>query len=235
MNRFLGLDAGGSATRFAVCDADGVVLRRGELAPISGHLYRPEVRAAFIAALAPLAGLGCAGAVAGITGLTGDSHEAAEAADILAERVGIPRVAIRVEDDLWVGYHAVFQPGEGHAVYAGTGSVGLHIGRDGSLLRVGGRGMLIDDGGSAFWIGREGLNLLYRRVDSAEAPGPLGAALFASVGAEDWNSVRAHVYGDGRNRVAQLARAVAVGPTRMPVRWPFCIAPGQNWPGWRRR
>ncbi len=209
MSRFLGLDAGGSATRFVICDAGGALLRRGELAPVSGHLYSAEIRAAFVAALAPLAGSGCAGAVAGITGLTGDAREALEAADIISEQLDIPRAAIRVEDDLWIGYHAAFRPGEGHAVYAGTGSVGLHIADDGSILRVGGRGMLIDDGGSAFWIGREGLNLLYRRVDSAEDAGPLGAALFAAIGGCDWNAVRAHVYRDGRNSVAQLARAVA--------------------------
>lgn len=207
--RFLGLDAGGSATRFVVCDGDGGLLRRGALAPVSGHLYRPEMRAGFVAALAPLAGVGFDGAVAGITGLTGDAKEASEAADILSERLAIRRTAIRVEEDLWVGYHAAFRPGEGHAVYAGTGSVGLHVGRDGGMLRVGGRGMLIDDGGSAFWIGREGLNLVYRRVDGGEDGGPLGAALFGAIGARDWNTVRAHVYRDGRNNVAQLARAVA--------------------------
>lgn len=209
MSIFLGLDGGGSATRFALCDADGALVRRGELAPLSGHLFRPGGRTAFAAALAPLAGSRCSGAVAGITGLTGDSKEASEAADIMSEQLGIPRSAIRIEDDLWVGYHAAFQPGEGHTVYAGTGSIGLHISRDGSMLRVGGRGMLIDDAGSAFWIGREGLNLLYRRMDSADDPGPLGAALFAAIGGSDWNTVRAHVYRDGRNAVAQLARAVA--------------------------
>lgn len=217
MSLFLGLDGGGSATRWAVCDADGTVFVRGELPAVSGYLFRPDVLAAFRAFATALAAAlpgPVAGAVAGITGLTGDAPEAAQAADILAEALAVPRRAVRVEDDLWIGYHAAFRPGEGHAVYTGTGSVGLHIRADGSLVRVGGRGMLIDDAGSAFWIGREGLNLLYRRIESGEPPGPLGAALFAAIGSADWNAVRAHIYGGtspthGRNAVAQLARAVA--------------------------
>ena len=207
----LGIDAGGSATRWALVDDLGALVASGELAPIDGHLFIAEHRVKFETVVAQLAqavaAFAPASVVAGITGLTGDSAEAREVEAILAAALGTP--AVRVEDDLWIGYHAVFAPGEGHVVYAGTGSVGLHIRPDGRLLRVGGRGMLIDDGGSAFWIGREGLNALYRRIDAGTAPGGLGDALFAAIGGTDWNAVRAHVYGGGRNAVAMLARAVA--------------------------
>ena len=207
----LGLDAGGSATRWTVVDRAGVVLGAGELAPVDGHLFNPANRARFVAMAAALADvtakLAPDGVVAGITGLTGGSPEADTARDILAQALGVSSVL--VEDDLWIGYHAAFAPGAGHVVYAGTGSVGLHIKADGNLVRVGGRGMLIDDGGSAFWIGREGLNTLYRRIDAGQAEGSLGAALYAAIGGTDWNAVRAYVYGGGRNAVAMLAMAVA--------------------------
>jgi glucosamine kinase len=208
----LGLDAGGSATRWTVVDRAGVVLGAGELAPVDGHLFNPANRARFVAMAAALADvtakLAPDGVVAGITGLTGGSPEADTARDILAQALGVSSVL--VEDDLWIGYHAAFAPGAGHVVYAGTGSVGLHIKADGNLVRVGGRGMLIDDGGSAFWIGREGLNTLYRRIDAGQSEGSLGAALYAAIGGTDWNAVRAYVYGGGRNAVAMLAMAVAV-------------------------
>ena len=207
----IGLDAGGSATRWTVVDRGGAVLGAGELASVDGHLFNQTNRDRFVAMAAALASATAPfvpqAMVAGITGLTGDSPEAAAASDILAQALGIS--SVRVEDDLWIGYHAAFAPGAGHVVYAGTGSVGLHITADGSLIRVGGRGMLIDDGGSAFWIGREGLNLLYRRIDAGQAPGALGEALFAAIGGADWNAVRAYVYGGGRNAVAMLAIAVA--------------------------
>ena len=207
----LGIDAGGSATRWVVVDAADAVLATGELAPIDGHLFVPEHLAQFRTVAAQLAQATArhapASVVAGITGLTGDAPEARQAEAILADALGASRV--RVEDDLWIGYHAAFAPGAGHVVYAGTGSVGLHIRADGSLLRVGGRGILIDDGGSAFWIGREGLNALYRRIDADEPQGTLGDALFAAIGGSDWNTVRAHVYGGGRTAIAMLALAVA--------------------------
>lgn len=207
----LGIDAGGSATRWLLVDAVGTPIAAGELPAVDGHLFVPEHQARFIAMAAELATAIAPhrphAIVAGITGLTGDSDEAGQAETILAAALGSKD--IRVEDDLWIGYHAVFAPGEGHVVYAGTGSVGLHIHADGSLLRVGGRGMLIDDGGSAFWIGREALNALYRRIDAGAAHGLLGDALFAAVGGTDWNRMRAHIYGGGRAAVAMLARAVA--------------------------
>jgi N-acetylglucosamine kinase-like BadF-type ATPase len=210
--RGLGLDAGGSATRWAVCAGDAVVAS-GELPPASGHLFDPAARRAFEAMTAALREAAAShapeAAVAGVTGLTGDAPEAREAAAILAAALNLPVARVRVEDDLWIGFHAAFRLGEGHAVYAGTGSVGLHIAADGAVLRVGGRGMLIDDAGSAFWIGRRALDVTYRRIDEGEPPGALGESLFAAIGGSSWNEVRAHVYGGGRNAVAQLARAVA--------------------------
>ena len=123
----LGIDAGGSATRYVVVDAANTVLASGALAPIDGHLFVPEHRARFEAVAAELAqataGFAPQSIVAGITGLTGDAPEARQAEAIFATALGA--TAVRVEDDLWIGYHAAFAPGAGHVVYAGTGSVGL--------------------------------------------------------------------------------------------------------------
>lgn len=210
---FLGIDAGGTAVRWAVCGRDGALVVRGESAPVTGHLFLPEARAGFEAFAgelgAAVADLRIGAAVAGVTGLTGDSPEAEAARGILSEALRLDPAVIEVQDDLWIGYRAVFRPGEGHLVYSGTGSVAMHMRADGSVLRVGGRGILIDDAGSAFAIGRAALNLVYRRIDRGEEAGALGAALYAAIGGESWNAVRAHVYGGGRTAVALLARAVA--------------------------
>ncbi len=208
----LGLDGGGSATRWVVCDEAGTILGRGELPSISGHLFNEAERVRLGKMAAALgeavAGFGITAAVAGITGLTTGSAEAGLVATAIREAVG---VGADVHDDLWIAFHAAFRPGEGHVVYAGTGSIGLHVRADGGVLRVGGRGMLIDDGGSAFWIGREALRLIWRRIDTSGAAGgtALPRALFAALGTSEWDGVREAVYGGGRDAVAQLARAVA--------------------------
>lgn len=209
----LGLDGGGSATRWVVCDADGAILGRGELPAISGHLFNEAERARLAAMAAALAEVLAAfgpltAAVAGVTGLSAGSAEAAMLAGVVGDAVG---VVPDVRDDLWIAFHAAFRPGEGHVVYSGTGSIGLHVRADGGVLRVGGRGMLIDDGGSAFWIGREALRLVWRRIDATGDAGgtALPHALFAALGTSEWDGVRRVVYGGGRDAVAQLARAVA--------------------------
>jgi N-acetylglucosamine kinase-like BadF-type ATPase len=209
----LGLDGGGSATRWALCDDAGARIAGGELPSISGHLSNEPARellretAALLRAALPVVP---ERVLAGITGLSAEAPEAAIAAGILAESLGVQTAAVQVSDDLWIAYHGVFRPGEGHTVYAGTGSVGMHVRADGTVIQVGGRGMLIDDAGGAFWIGREALNLIYRRIDDdPAATSPLAEAVWADVGDRTWPGVRTHVYAQGRNHIAQLARAVA--------------------------
>jgi len=212
----LGIDAGGSATRWVLCDATGAAVDAGDLPAVSGHLFNAAERArleGMAAALrARLGAAGIAGVVAGITGISAATPEATLAASILADALGISAACVQVHDDMWIAYHAVFRPGEGHVVYAGTGSAGVHVREDGRMVRVGGRGMLIDDGGSAFWIGRAALNLIWRRIDDDPergAQGPLAEAIFAAVGGATWDAVRTYVYSGGRASVAALARAVA--------------------------
>jgi len=209
----LGLDAGGSATRWALSDQAGTILAAGEAAPITGHLYsdteRTQMREAALAIHAALPHLPTA-AIAGITGISSTSPAATEAAAILAAALGMPPEAVKIEDDIWIACHAAFPPGAGHVVYAGTGAIGAHLKSDGTVLRVGGRGMLIDDAGSAFWIGREALAHIWRARDTDPAhASPLATALDEAIGAPTWDAHRAYVYGGGRNAVAQLARAVA--------------------------
>ena len=210
----LGIDAGGSATRWVLSDADGTVIRRGDLPPVTGHLFNPQARSRFDAMLAELrdmvAGELPARVIAGITGLSASAPEAGQAVELLAAALGIAPERVFVTDDVWVACRTAFAPGEGHVVYAGSGSIGVHVRADGTSVRVGGRGMLIDDGGSAFWIGREALCLVWRRIDDGiTTPSQLADALFAAIGGGGWDQVRAFVYGGERRAVAMLAMAVA--------------------------
>ncbi len=210
----LGLDAGGSATRWALGDATGAIIGAGEVPAASGHLYGAEERARFERMAAALRGaigaVEVTKVVAGITGIAAATPEAALAASLLGNALGIDVARVQIDDDMWIAYHAAFKPGEGHLVYCGTGSIGVHVAAGGSVVRVGGRGMLIDDAGSAFWIGRTALELIWRRFDDdPHAQGRLAAEIFAAIGGDSWDAARAYVYGGGRNAVAALAVAVA--------------------------
>ena len=210
----LGLDAGGSATRWALADASGAIVGAGDVPAASGHLYGAEERARFermAAALrAAVGGAKVGKVVAGISGIAASTPEATLAASLIGAALGIDAAHVQIDDDMWIAYHAAFEPGEGHLVYCGTGSIGVHVAADRSVVRVGGRGMLIDDAGSAFWIGRTALELIWRRIDDDPmAKGKLAAEVSATIGGDTWDAARTYVYGGGRTAVAALAVAVA--------------------------
>ncbi len=212
----LGIDAGGSSTRWRLLGADGRARGQGRVGPLSGHLYEEASRRAAEAVLDELAAavkrLGHPRrVVAGVTGLSSGGEPARWLAHALAGRLALPPDRVRVYDDMEVAYRAAFEPGEGVLVYGGTGSIAVHLRAAGAALRAGGHGYLLDDDGGGFSIGRAALRRVLRETDRlGEAPGTaLGEALAAVIGGHDWDTVRRYVYGGGRSAVAALAPAVA--------------------------
>ena len=212
----LGIDAGGSATRWVLRrDGDEQPLASGEVGPASGHLFDPAVRERSLASFARLitdvskvARPDCI--AAGVTGLGAGTPPAMTYAGVLSEGLGTPPVAIAIGDDMWIAYRALFAPGEGGLVYAGTGSVGYAIGRDGLALKVGGYGILIDDAGSGFWIAREAIRRILRaRDEDPVAQSVLADLLYERVGGSGWPIIREAVYGSDRGAIAALAPVVA--------------------------
>ncbi|MBN9451475.1 MAG: hypothetical protein J0I42_05940 [Bosea sp.] len=213
----LGIETGGTGSRWCLSAPSGAILARGEMEPMTGHVFtqaeRERVAGIFARLASELHGMGRPAAiVAGVTGLGPESAVRAVFSEILATAFGSPEDKILVVDDMWLGYRARFQPGEGIIVYSGTGSIGYHLGADGEIIRAGGRGVLIDDGGSAAWIAARAVRGLLRRED--EAPGSgwgsvLGHALAQALGGASWDAVRTHVYGGDRGSLGLLARSVA--------------------------
>jgi N-acetylglucosamine kinase-like BadF-type ATPase len=157
------------------------------------------------------------GIIAGITGLTRDTPAEATMRGIFAETFGLPRERIFVAEDMWIAYLSYFALGEGILVYSGTGSIGYYLSEAKEVIRVGGRGNLIDDGGSGFWIAREALKAVLRAEE--EKPGTgwatlLGACLAEALGGTDWNLIRLYVYGGDRGKIGSLARAVGDAAAR---------------------
>ena len=214
----LGIETGGTSSRWCLSAASGVVVARGEIEPMTGHVFtqaeRERVGGIFTQLAVELETVGQPTAiVAGVTGLGPESAVRAIFSDMLAAAFGCPEAKILVVDDMWLGYRARFQPGEGIVVYSGTGSIGYHLGAGGEIIRVGGRGVLIDDGGSSAWIAAAALRGLLRREDEAPASGwdsALGNALAQALGGASWDAVRTHVYGGDRGSLGLLARSVAV-------------------------
>ncbi|WP_180898301.1 BadF/BadG/BcrA/BcrD ATPase family protein [Martelella soudanensis] len=210
---YLGCDIGGTASRYAVADATGAIVARGAVPGAGGLVHDPAARKVLEAALAGIAGAMPGPAASAVFGLTGyDPQTRSEVADLVCRACALPPDKLFILDDIELAYRCLFAPGEGHIVAAGTGVIGLHIDVDGGRLRVGGRGMLIDDGGSAGWIALSAIRALYRRLDEDGAPGDmarLAEALYRHAGGSGWPDIRALVYAGDRGRIGEMARAVA--------------------------
>ncbi|WP_332875801.1 N-acetylglucosamine kinase [Massilia sp. S19_KUP03_FR1] len=219
----LGIDAGGTRTRWALADRAGAIVAEGEVAGLSAlQMGSNTGRTALHARLTQLADTvlahGKPGAIrAGLTGFGGDG---AQLQRWLATLFDMPASAVTLCNDIEIAYAACFQPGAGYLVYAGTGSIGAWIAADGVLHRAGGRGVVLDDGGGGFWIAREALRHIWRRED--EQPGAwqdsiMARAVFDQIGGSDWDHSRQFIYGQERGAVGQLAMAVAASADADPV------------------
>ena len=213
----LGLDCGGTESRWHLLDREGRLVGHGRGPRLSGHLFEPKEREIAMDALRALCRdirkleAPVEAAVAGVTGLSEDSPERRVLAEVIGALLEVPAKAVTVQGDLWLAYHAAFEPGAGILVYAGTGCAACHVTAEGGVLRAGGHGLLIDDAGSGFWIGQQALRWMMREHDrTGELPDTgLSEALLGQIGGRDWGVIRSYVYADSRRRVAELAPVVA--------------------------
>ena len=212
----LGVDAGGSSTRWRLLNGAGRVLGEGRTGPVTGHLFAAEEREETLLRLREMLGEVRSVArphavVAGVTGLHPGTEAEGTLIKFFSEGLGLPPARVTVDNDMYVAYRNAFRPGEGVLLYAGTGSVAYHIRADGTAIRAGGYGYLIDDAGAGFWIGQAGLRRVMRWVDEAGSPAarPLADAVYGALGSRHWPDIMGTVYGGGRAGLAALAPAVA--------------------------
>jgi N-acetylglucosamine kinase-like BadF-type ATPase len=208
----LGIDAGGTQTRWALAAAKGDIVAEGAVRGMSALQVGEgnHVREAMAELAAAALDHGAPASIhAGVTGF-GENIEALRA--LIAAPFALGKSAVTLSSDMEIAYFDLFAPGEGYMVYAGTGSVAAFVDAKGVLHRAGGRGVVVDDGGSGFWIAREAMRRVWRIED--EAPGswrdsPLAVALFEAVGGSDWAHSREYIYGGDRGAVGRLSLAVA--------------------------
>ena len=218
----LGLDAGGTRTRWALASGSGEIVAEVHVRGMSALQVADARREQVAQTLAELARdvLAVARPDRVHAGLTGFGEGSERLADLVAAPLGLAPSAVSLGSDIETAYRDLFAPGEGYVVYAGTGSVAAYIDAEGRLHRAGGRGVTLDDGGGGFWIAREALRHVWRAED--ERPGswqdsPMAKALFERIGGTDWSFTRQYVYGGDRGDIGRLALAVAESADRDPV------------------
>lgn len=222
-NLGLGIDAGGTQTRWALADAAGAIVAEGSVGGMSATQMgsaagRDAVRGLFAMLATQVLAVGRPVRVC--AGLTGFDGVGTQATQLLAEVLKLAPAAISMRNDVEIAYLDSFAPGEGYLVYAGTGSIAAWIDADGQFHRAGGRGVTLDDGGGGFWIAREAMRHIWRMED--EQPGvwqqsAMARAVFDQIGGSDWSLSRQFIYGQERGAIGQLALAVAASADADPV------------------
>ena len=202
---YLGIDGGGTKTEFAVVTSEGYVLKRiimGRCNPNDIGLQRtlelltrgidevlldcPSIKAAF---------LGIAGASSGDYAKR-LSHE-------LKKRY--PKIAMDIKNDAQNLF--AIDDSIDMAIISGTGSV-LFVRQGDGYKRLGGWGHLIDEGGSAYDIGRDALRVALAEEDMMAPPSLISALLYQKLNtATVWEHIGT-VYKEGKPYVALLSSVV---------------------------
>lgn len=220
----LGIDTGGTQTRWALAKANQDIIASGTAAGLTAlQLKSQQGRREFAQVFSDLAAAvrshGHLQTVrVGITGFSDDMRIVIQ--EMLSGILRLPEERIRIGNDIEIAYLDSFKPGSGYLVYAGTGSIAAYIDEAGQFHRAGGRGYLLDDGGSGFWIAREAVRHIWRTED--ECPGSsrdslLAQEIFKSIGGDDWDSSKDFMYHRSRGDIGKLALAVAASANADPV------------------
>ncbi len=224
-----GFDAGQTHTtcRLALVDADGGwrVVGEGEGSGVShlaapggearfGEALRSSLQAALqipAAAQAMASGGALAAAAVGASGIEQGSAVQRHGQALAGAALALPPGCVTVTGDERTALRGALGDQPGVLVISGTGCIAVGQNAIGHQHRCGGWGWLLDGGGSAMDIGRDGLALSVRMADGRIAETPLRAALWQALGASTAQEVKAAVVapGFGPAQFARLAPLVA--------------------------
>jgi N-acetylglucosamine kinase-like BadF-type ATPase len=217
---YLGVDGGGTKTRFALVGADGSLLAEAQL----GTTYHPHagvdgIRAILAQGVEQVLAISdtrrddIAHAFFGLPAYGEDSRIAPLLDAIPAAILGHARYAC--DNDMVCGWAGSLACADGINIVAGTGSIGYGQ-RQQAQARAGGWGEAFSDEGSAYWIAMQGLNAYSRMSDGRLPRGPLHAILNDALHLQHDLDICAHVYGTqsyARGELAQLSPLVADAAT----------------------
>lgn len=211
---FLGVDGGGTKTRFVLIDGDGN-LAATHAGPGSYHLEIGidgvrKVLADGLAALYAQARIDGSAIARAFFGLP--AHGEDSAAQVLLDALPEPLLGhrrYRCGNDMVCAWAGSLGGEDGINIVAGTGSIGYGE-RLGKTARAGGWGEVFGDEGSAYWIAVQGLNIFTRMSDGRLPKGPLHAAFTASLGlSADLELCAKVMNAHTRGSIAALSRLVA--------------------------
>ncbi|HTU64343.1 MAG TPA: BadF/BadG/BcrA/BcrD ATPase family protein [Steroidobacteraceae bacterium] len=212
---FLGVDGGGTKTRFALLDERRTLVADATLStsyhPDVGIEGVREVLRNGVAKVLAGAGAEPSAIAHAFFGLPayGEDSVITPALDSLPRHI-LGHDRFTVDNDMVCGWAGSLGAEDGINIVAGTGSIGYGQ-RRGVGARVGGWGEAFSDEGSAYWIAMQGLNAYSRMSDGRLPKGPLHRLINEALNLRSDLDLCAHVYGPNartRGELAQLSPLV---------------------------
>lgn len=203
---WIGIDSGGTKTEAVLTDTEGNILLHTFSAgcnplDIGAH----QVCANILSCVAELCQRAQGPVVSLYAGIAGADHVELGLEELIKQRFGIQTV--RIEDDRRIVVSGTIGHTDGCGMICGTGS-SLSIIKAGEAIRqVGGRGYLIDSGGSGFELGQTALKHALRYVDGRGPYTLLNEYLKELLGESVERSLY-RIYSGGRRMIASLSPAV---------------------------
>lgn len=203
----LGIDGGASSAKWVLLDHnDPSKIKRGVSEAIDGHLYRAESYERFKAFLLEIKNSIGSQTVESVTlGITGYGSPETIHKSILEI---FPESNVKSSTDIELAYRGEFEVGKGILLYAGTGSIAIHIDIDQKVFTTGGWGYLLGDEGGGFWIGREALRHLAENSESGRNLDELSQIIARRIGGSTWSHIREFTYSMNRSEIAALSKEV---------------------------
>lgn len=218
MKALLGIDGGGTKTKFTLCGADGTILAEN-IQPTSHYLQGGLENVTRVL----LAGLDAVCAAGGITredilhafvGCPGfGDTESATPGILSAVKQAMGGIPHSVGNDCESSLSGALAGACGISLIAGTGSIGCGRNEAGTVRRCGGWHHAIgSDEGSGYWISCQLLKEFTRQSDGRDAKTPLYEAVKGALGITIDGDVITRVvdeWGMDRTKVASLSRLIS--------------------------
>lgn len=211
---FIGIDGGGTHTRAMLVDGSGRGLGLGMAGPSNHQAVGIEnARTNILRSVNEAwnqAGMQMRPAAAAFLGIAGVASETDRTTIIDIARAMNLAANIGIDHDIRTALAGGLAGEEGIALIAGTGSACYGRRHDGRSWRAGGWGHLLDDAGSGYWMGVQGLAAITRAHDGRSRPTALTPLLVENLGITDMNDVLRLAGDDGLSRtdIAALAPLV---------------------------
>ena len=202
---YLGIDGGGTKTEFALVQPNGTVLKRitkqgcnpNDIGFDKTKSILIEGIQEILLQFASIKGIFC-----GIAG-AGSNHYDEKLSSALKQK--FPKINIDVKTDSFNLFYS--NDDADMVVISGTGSV-VFVKDNENYIRLGGWGHLLDNGGSAYDIGKAALQLALHEEDSKLPPSNLTKKLYQELNISSvWEHI-SKIYTEGKPYIASLAKIV---------------------------